>query len=85
MLLTITSLNKIEYKGEVAGLNVKTSSGEITILDGHRPLISVLEKCMAQLLTKEKTTSDGAGKIPFEIKSGFLEMDDKNRLSLLVG
>lgn len=78
MLLTITSLSKIEYKDEVAGLNVKTRAGEITILDGHRPLVSVLEKCIAQILTKDSK------KIPFEVKSGFLEMGGDNRLSLLV-
>ena len=78
MILTIFSLNKIEYKDEVMGLNVKTKSGEITVLSGHRPLVSVLNKCTAQILTKDNK------KILFEIKSGFLEMGGDNRLSLLV-
>ncbi len=78
MLLTITSLNKIEYKDEVAGLNVKTWSGEITVLSGHRPLVSILLKCTAKIMTKDNK------KIPFEIRSGFLEVDDNNRLNLLV-
>ncbi|MDO8493258.1 MAG: F0F1 ATP synthase subunit epsilon [bacterium] len=78
MLLKILSLNKIEYEDEVAGLNVKTSSGEITVLNGHRPLVSVLVSGTAQIMTKDNK------KIPFNIRSGFLEMDDKNRLNLLV-
>lgn len=78
MILTIFSLNKIEYKEEVAGLNVKTRSGEVTVLSGHRPLVGVLLPCTAQIITKDNK------KIPFEIKSGFLEMDGNDRLNLLV-
>ncbi len=78
MQLKIFSLNKVEYEGDVAGLNVKTKSGEITVLNGHRPLVGILERRTAQIMTKENK------KIQFGIKSGFLEMDDKNRLNLLV-
>lgn len=78
MLLKILSLNKVEYEGEVAGLNVKTESGEITVLNGHRPLISALLPCTAQIMTKYNN------KIPFNIKSGFLEVDGSNTLNLLV-
>ena len=78
MILTIFSLNKIEYKDEVAGLNVKTKSGDVTILNNHRPLVSVLKPCTAEILTKDNK------KISFAIKSGFLEMDGENRLNLLV-
>lgn len=78
MLLTIISLNKIEYKEDVAGLNVKTESGDVTVLSGHRPMVSVVSKCTAHILTKDNN------KIPFEINSGFLEVDGDNRLNLLV-
>ncbi len=78
MLLKIFSLNGIEYQDDVAGLSVKTRAGDITVLNGHRPIVSVLEKCTAHILTKDHN------KIPFEIRSGFLEIDDDNRLNLLV-
>lgn len=79
MLLTILSLNKVEYKEEVYGLNVKTKSGEITVLNGHRPLVTVLDKGTAYILTNDNK------RVPIEIKSGFLEVDDRNRMNLLVG
>ena len=79
MLLTILSLNKIEYKGEVAGLKVKTKSGEVTILSGHRPMVSVLEKCTAEIITKDNK------KNPIKIDSGFLEMSEGNRLNVMIG
>ena len=78
MQLKIFSLKGIQYEGEVSGLNVKTSSGEITILDNHRPLITLLKKGRAFIITKE-----GERK-PIEIKSGFLEKDAGDKLSLLV-
>lgn len=78
MQLKILSLNKVEYEGEVAGLNVKTESGEITVLNGHRPLVSVLVPGTAQIMTSDNK------RLPFNIRSGFLEMDGDNRLNLLV-
>ena len=78
MLLTIYSLNKIEYKAEVVGFNVKTSEGELTLLSGHLPLITTLAKGTAQILTIEHK------KVPFEIKNGFLEMSEGDRLNVMV-
>ena len=77
MLLTILSLNKVEYKGEVSGFNVKTTDGEITVLNGHHPLVTSLEKCTAQIVLNDNKNS-------FEIKSGFLEMGEGNRLNVMI-
>ena len=78
MLLTIYSLNKIEYKGEVAGFNVKTSEGELTLLSGHLPLVTTLAKGTAQIITTEHK------KVPFEINAGFLEMSEGDRLNVMI-
>ncbi len=78
MLLTILSLNKVEYKGEVSGFNVKTTDGEITVLNGHHPLVTSLEKCTAQIVLNDNKRT------PFEIKSGFLEMGEGNRLNVMI-
>ena len=78
MYLKILSLKNVEYEGEVVSLNVKTQSGEITILDNHRPLISVLKKGLA-VITDEKNNQK-----ELEIESGFLEMTDGNKLNLLI-
>ena len=78
MLLTIYSLNKIEYKGEVSGFNVMTSEGELTLLSGHLPLVTTLAKCTAKIIVA------GHNKIPFEINSGFMEMSEGDRLNVMV-
>ncbi|MBI3632368.1 MAG: F0F1 ATP synthase subunit epsilon [Candidatus Vogelbacteria bacterium] len=78
MLLTILSLNKVEYRCEVSGFNVKTYDGDITILNGHHPLVTSLEKCTAQIISTDNKRT------PFEIKSGFLEMSEGNKLNVMI-
>ena len=78
MKVSILSLRGVEYRGEAKSLNVKTKAGEITILDHHRPLITILKPGTAIL-----TTQDGKV-LEKEIHSGFLEMNPENQLSLLI-
>ncbi|KKU69653.1 MAG: hypothetical protein UX94_C0019G0005 [Parcubacteria group bacterium GW2011_GWA2_47_21] len=42
MKLTIYSLKGVEFEGEAASFNVRAEDGEITVLDHHRPLITLL-------------------------------------------
>ena len=72
------SQNGVRFEGETSSFNVKTRAGEITILDHHRPIITILEKGKAVI-----TKSDGARE-ELEIGSGFLEMDSDNKLTVLV-
>jgi len=76
MKITIYSLKGIKFEGEAQSLNVKTRSGEITVLNHHLPLITLLEKGSAKIGLEE-------GVQEIEINSGFLEMDDRNNLSVL--
>ena len=78
MRLNIYSLKGVEFSGEASGVNVKTRAGEITVLDHHLPLISVLEKGKLNIFKGDGTREEK------QINSGFLEMDDKNNLKLLV-
>lgn len=77
MKLTILSLKGIQYDGEAAGLNIKTASGEITVLDHHRPLVTVLAKSEAKIIKPDGSRESVA------INSGFLEMGPKNDLTIL--
>ena len=77
MKLSIISLKGLEFEGKVSSINLKTTSGEITVLDNHRPLITQLVKGEA-IIIKE----DG-GKLGFNIQSGFLEMGISNVATLL--
>ena len=69
MILSIYSLKNILFQGQATSLNCHTEMGEITVLDNHEPLISVLSKGVM------KVSAKGVDKDQyFEIKSGFLEV-----------
>jgi F0F1-type ATP synthase epsilon subunit len=78
MRARILSLKGIEYEGDVESFNVGTKIGEITILDDHHPLITILKPCKAHLVTLNDGSKD------FIINSGFLEMNTNNELTVLV-
>lgn len=78
MKLTIYSLKGAEFIEEAKAFVVKTKSGEITVLDHHRPLISALEKGKARIIKP-----DGAI-IEKEINSGFLEVMPGSRVDVLI-
>ena len=77
MKLSIISLKGIEFEGEVVSVNIKTTSGEITVLDNHRPLITALTKGEALVKKVDGETFN------FKISSGFLEFGGNNQLSIL--
>lgn len=77
MKLAIYSLKGMEFEGDAVSLNIGTENGEITVLDHHRPLITILRKGIAKIVLPDSSIKD------FAIESGFLEMDDKNNLSVL--
>ena len=77
MRLNIISLKGVEFDGEISLLNLKTTSGEITVLDHHRPLITALVKGRAILAKENRDVFN------FDIKSGFLEVGDDNQVTLL--
>ena len=77
MKLKVYSLKGVLFEGEARSLNINTKLGEITVLDNHLPIITLLEKGTA------KIGLDGGKTENIEIESGFLEMDDENNLSVL--
>lgn len=78
MKLSVYSLKKVLYEGDAASVNVKTMSGEITILDHHRPLIS-------ELAAGTMTIVDSAKKEHFvPVASGFVEVSADNRAKCIV-
>ena len=79
MKLNIISLKGLEFDGEVSSLNLKTTSGEITILDNHRLLITQLSKGEAVVI------KENGNKLKFNIESGFLEVAAGNKATILTG
>ena len=54
MKIGVYSLQKVLYEGNVESVNCQTVSGEITILEHHRPLISILKAGIMKIVDKEK-------------------------------
>ena len=78
MLCKVLSPKGVEFEGEAKSFNVKTRVGEITILDHHHPLMTILERGSCIIKTANGTRCE----IP--IQSGFLEMDQHNNLTALI-
>ena len=78
MKLSIYSLKKILFQGEARLLNCKTVMGEITVLDNHETLITVL--CAGTI----KIVDDKGNENFFPIKSGFLEVKENNEARCIV-
>ena len=79
MKLNVISLKGLEFEGEISSLNLKTTSGEITVLDNHRPLITQLAKGEAIVI------KENGEKTNFAINSGFLEVSNHNTATILAG
>ena len=79
MNVSIRSLEKgILFDGEAISINVKTASGEITVLNNHRPLMSILTKGNLVVENMEEK------KESFIVNSGFLEVNDSNTIVALL-
>jgi len=78
MKLGIYSLKKILFQGNAESVNVKTASGEITILDHHRPLISIVKPGTIKIVDMNKKEHF----IP--VNSGFVEVNSANQAKLIV-
>lgn len=79
MKLNIISLKGVEFDGEISSVNLRTTSGEITVLDNHRPLITELKKGKAVI------TKKNGEKLNLDIGSGFLEIGENNQATILAG
>jgi F0F1-type ATP synthase epsilon subunit len=78
MTLGVYSLQKVLFQGEAAEVNCRTKMGEITILEHHEPLISILDKGSIKIVDQNKKE----WYIP--VSSGFLEIRSGNQAKILV-
>jgi F0F1-type ATP synthase epsilon subunit len=78
MTVRIFSLRGAAFQGESAKVIAPTREGQITVLDHHQPLISVLAK------GKVVVTRESGERQEFPVVSGVLEMDPANNLTLLI-
>lgn len=78
MKLSVYSLKKILFQGEVELLNCKTVTGEITVLNNHETFITVLSAGVLKVVDNNKKENF------FPIKSGFLEVKPGNEARCIV-
>lgn len=78
MTIGVYSLQKVLYRGEARSVNVRTAAGDVTILDHHRPLVSLLAPGVMKIVDN----ADGVQYFP--VRSGFLEVRSGNEARLLV-
>ena len=78
MKLEAYSLKNILFQGEAKAINCKTAVGEITVLDHHKPLVSILEPGVVRI------TSQSGEETFLNVKSGFLEVNSENKARLIL-
>lgn len=78
MKLSVYSLKNILFQGEALSLNCKTIMGEITVLDNHETLITVLSAGVIKVIDENKKEHF------FKISSGFLEVKPGNEVRCIV-
>lgn len=78
MKLGIYTIEKTLYEGEVKELVAKSSTGEITVLPGHIPLVSRL------LAAPLKVVEEGGQEKTIPVNAGFLEIKPDGEIVILV-
>lgn len=79
MKLHILSLAGVKFQGQARGLTVKTLTGEITVLDHHQPMITMLAPGILTV-----TLPDGTKQQVSVTQSGLLEINPRNELTVLL-
>ena len=79
MKTKVVTLAGVVFEGEAKAVHARTNVGDITLLDHHRPLISVLApNTQVRVETKDNAKEE------FTASGGFLHMDGNNSLTILV-
>jgi F-type H+-transporting ATPase subunit epsilon len=80
MRVEIYSLQRILFEGDAKSVNCKTAKGELTILENHEPLISMLQEGPIKVFS----ASAGSKEEIFHANGGFLEVTPQHTVRLLV-
>ena len=77
MKISIYTIQNTLFEGEAEKLIARTPQGEITVLDDHLPLISVLEGPSIKIIDKQNQENI------IKIASGFLEVRPEREVVIL--
>ena len=78
MKLGIYTIEKTLYEGEIKELIAKSSTGEISILANHIPLITKLIAAPLRIIEADGTEKS------VDVGTGFLEIKPENNIVVLV-
>lgn len=77
MRVSVYTIEKTLFDGTAEKIIAETSTGEITVLDGHIPLVSELSMGEIRILDSEKRETRIA------IQSGFIEVRPESKTVIL--
>ena len=96
MTITVLTLDREIFKGEITSVKVPGALGEFQVLKGHAPIVSSLDSGKVSLVTANgehrvfdeesgsvHTATQAGRKITFQIGGGFIEVLN-DEVSLLV-
>ncbi|PIY93412.1 MAG: ATP synthase F1 subunit epsilon [Candidatus Magasanikbacteria bacterium CG_4_10_14_0_8_um_filter_32_14] len=72
----IVTPERLVYENEIYQVSIPTTSGEITVLPSHIPMVSVLAVGELKIIDKD-------GEHPYAVAGGFLEIQDENKIVIL--
>ena len=72
----IVTPEKLVYENEIYQVSIPTTSGEITVLPNHIPMVSVLAVGELKIVDKD-------GEHPYAVAGGFLEIKGENKIVIL--
>ncbi|MBU2542858.1 ATP synthase F1 subunit epsilon [Patescibacteria group bacterium] len=72
----IATPERVVYEDEIKQVSIPTTSGEITILPNHIPLVSVVQAGELKIVDKD-------GEHVLAVAGGFLEVRDNNEIVIL--
>lgn len=78
MHVGVYSLEKVLFHGVAREVNCRTRSGEITILEHHEPLISLLASGAVKIIDERGEEQF------FKVEGGFLEVNAADQVKILV-
>jgi F-type H+-transporting ATPase subunit epsilon len=77
MKVAVYSLKKVLFEGEAISVTAETVDGEITILNHHRPLVTMLKMGVLKVVDMAKQEHF------VNLSSGFLEVNTENQVKVL--
>ena len=81
MKLTVYSLKGVLYQGQAISVTLPTPQGQITVLDHHQALLTLVA---GGRLSIRESLAEGSSLKTIEVLSGFLEVSPDNHVRFLV-